>query len=57
MTIQAAIAQRDVRNIRDCEDIATLNAYEASAKARGIEQWETTAIAERRRELLRKGGR
>lgn len=50
--IQAAIVQRDVRNIRDNKTLAELDAYEAAAKARGIEPWEVTAIAEQRRKLM-----
>lgn len=52
MTVQAANVQRDVRNIRDCKTPAELDGYEAAAKARGIDQHETTAIAEMRRKLM-----
>lgn len=51
--IQAAIVQRDVRNIRANKTLAELDAYEAAAKERGIDTWETTAIAEHRRKLMR----
>lgn len=52
MTVQAAIIQRDIRNIRACKSLAELAGYEAWARrTRGLDQHEVTAIAEMRRKL------
>lgn len=51
MTVQAANVQRDVRNIRDCKTHDELDGYEAEAKRRGIDQWETAAIVEMRAKI------
>ncbi len=46
--------ERDLRNIRACASIEELEAYEASAKRRGIEPHEVRAIAECKISLTRK---
>lgn len=47
-------SERDLRNIRACASIEELEAYESSAKRRGIEPHEVRAIAECKISLTRK---
>lgn len=55
--IDADTIKRDTRNIRACRSADELNAYEADARLRGLDQHEVTAIAEMRRRHGWKGER
>lgn len=53
MTDAATIA-RDIRMIRACKSADELDAYEAEARCRGLDQHEVTAIAEQRRRMMKR---